>query len=76
MRNKRYTLTVRQLEAGEATSDVLVEFLTLLDGLDLRVIAIYLDRGFKTAIISNCCTPTATPTLCRSSGGGRQFERN
>jgi hypothetical protein len=46
VRNKRYTLAVRQLEAGETTSDVLAEFLTLLDGLDLRVKAVYLDRGF------------------------------
>ena len=46
MRNKRYTLAVRQLEAGETTSDLLGEFLTLLDGLDLRVKAVYLDRGF------------------------------
>jgi hypothetical protein len=46
VRNKRYTLAVRQLEAGETTSDVLAEFLGLLDGLDLRVKAVYLDRGF------------------------------
>jgi len=46
VRNKRYTLAVRQLEAGETTSDALAEFLTLLDGLDLRVKAVYLDRGF------------------------------
>ena len=46
IRNKRYTLAVRQLVAGETTSDVLAEFLTLLDGLDLRVKAVYLDRGF------------------------------
>ncbi|MFC4986688.1 ISH3 family transposase, partial [Saliphagus infecundisoli] len=46
VRNKRYTLAVRQLVAGETTSEVLAEFLTLLDGLDLRVKAVYLDRGF------------------------------
>lgn len=46
VRNKRYTLAVRQLEAGETTSDLLEEFLLLLDGLDLRVKAVYLDRGF------------------------------
>ncbi len=34
VRHKRYTLAVRQLEASESTSDVLAEFLTLLDGLD------------------------------------------
>ncbi len=33
---KRYTLAVRQLIAGETTSDVLAEFLELLDGLDLN----------------------------------------
>jgi hypothetical protein len=46
VRNKRYTLAVRRLEAGETTSDVLGPFLTLLDGLDLRVKAVYLDRSF------------------------------
>lgn len=46
MHNKRYTLVVRQLEAGETTSDALTEFLTLLNGLDLYVKAVYLDRGF------------------------------
>ncbi|MDZ5813356.1 ISH3 family transposase, partial [Halorubrum sp. AD140] len=46
VRNKRYTLAVRQLVAGETTSDVLGEFLELLDGLDLTVKAVYLDRGF------------------------------
>jgi len=44
--NKRYTLAVRQLVAGETTSDALAEFLALLNGLDLRVKAVYLDRGF------------------------------
>jgi len=46
VRNKRYTLAVRQLVAGETSSDVLSEFLELLDGLDLRVKAVYLDRRF------------------------------
>jgi len=46
VRNKRYTLAVRQLVAGESSSDVLSEFFELLDGLDLRVKAVYLDRGF------------------------------
>lgn len=40
------TLAVPQLEAGETTSDLLGEFLKPLDGLDLRVEAVYLDRGF------------------------------
>jgi len=57
-----YTLAVRQLVAGETTSDVLAEFLELLDGLDLGVKAVYLDRGFYTAPVSNCCTRTTTPT--------------
>jgi len=46
VRNKRYTLAVRQLVAGETSGDVLSEFFELLDGLDLRVKAVYLDRGF------------------------------
>jgi hypothetical protein len=33
VRNKRYTLGVRQLVADDTTSDVLIEFLGLLDGL-------------------------------------------
>jgi len=46
VRNKRYTLAVRQLTAGETTGDVLGEFFELLDGLDLGVKAVYLDRRF------------------------------
>ncbi len=46
VRNKRYTLAVRQLIAGETSSDVLSEFFELLDGLDLGVKAVYLDREF------------------------------
>ena len=46
MRNKRYTLAVRQLVAGDTTNDVLAEFLELADGLDLGVKAVYLDCGF------------------------------
>jgi len=53
VRNKRYTLAVRQLTAGETTGDVLGEFLELLDGLDLGVKAVYLDRGFYN---STCLT--------------------
>jgi len=36
----RYTLAGGQLVAGETTSDVLAEFLELLDGLDLGVKAV------------------------------------
>jgi hypothetical protein len=50
VRNKRYTLAVRQLIAGETTSDVLAEFLELLDGLDLSVKTVYLDRRFYNSI--------------------------
>ena len=46
VRNKRYTLALRQVTNGETTSDVLSEFLTLLDGLDLGVKAVYLDGEF------------------------------
>ncbi len=46
MRNKRYTLAVRQRPAGETSGDVLGEFLELFNGLDLGVKAVYLDRGF------------------------------
>ena len=53
VRNKRYTLAVRQLTAGETTGDVLGEFLELLDGLDLGVKAVYLDRGFYNSTCLN-----------------------
>ena len=53
VKNKRYTLAVRRLEDGDKTSSVLAEFLGVLDGLDLRVKAVYLDRGFYD---SKCLT--------------------
>jgi hypothetical protein len=53
VRNKRYTLAVRQLSAGETTGDVPGEFLELLDGLDLSVKAVYLDRGFYNSTCLN-----------------------
>jgi hypothetical protein len=43
---KQYALGVRQLLSGDTNSDVLAEFFELLDGLDLDVKAVYLDRGF------------------------------
>lgn len=46
VRNKRYTLAVRQPVAGDTTNDVFVEFLELLNGLNAEVKAIDLDRGF------------------------------
>ena len=46
VRNKRYTLAVRQLVVGDSTCDVLAKFLELLKGLDLRVKVVDLDRGF------------------------------
>jgi hypothetical protein len=53
VRNKRYTLAVRRLEDGDTASSVLAEFFGLLDGLDLGVKAVYLDRGFYD---SKCLT--------------------
>ena len=76
VRNKRYTLAVRQLIAGDTTSDVLAEFLELLDGLDLGVKAVYLDRGFYKVPVSHCYTRTAMPTSCRLSSGARRFKTN
>ena len=46
VRNKRYTLAVRRLEDGDTASNVLAEFLGLLEGLDLGVKAVYLDSEF------------------------------
>jgi hypothetical protein len=37
---------VRRLTDGDTASSVLAEFLGLLDGLDLDVKAVYLDREF------------------------------
>jgi hypothetical protein len=44
--NKRYTLTVRKRPTGETPSNALNYFFELRDGLDLRVKAVYLHRGF------------------------------
>ena len=53
VRNKRYTLAVRRLIDCDTASDVLDEFIDLLDGLDVGVKAVYLDRGFYD---SKCLT--------------------
>ncbi len=53
MKNKRYTLAVRRLEDGDTASSVLAEFLGILDGLDLEVKAVFLDREFYD---SKCLT--------------------
>ncbi len=53
VRNKRHTLAVRRLEDGDTASSVLAEFLGILDGLDTKVKAVYLDRGFYD---SKCLT--------------------
>ncbi|MBS8126172.1 ISH3-like element ISHvo21 family transposase, partial [Haloferax volcanii] len=53
VKNKRYTLAVRRLEDGDTASSVLAEFLGILDGLDLGVKAVYLDREFYD---SKCLT--------------------
>ena len=46
VRNKRYTLAVRHLTDGDTTSSILAELLGVLEGLNLEVKAIYLDREF------------------------------
>ncbi|MDQ2056448.1 ISH3 family transposase [Halobellus sp. H-GB7] len=53
VKNKRYTLAVRRLVDGDTASTVLAEFLGILDGLDLSVKAVYLDREFYD---SKCLT--------------------
>jgi IS4 transposase len=53
VKNKRYTLAVRRLTDGDTASSVLAEFLGILDGLDLGVKAVYLDREFYD---SKCLT--------------------
>ncbi|WP_254532715.1 ISH3 family transposase [Natrinema gelatinilyticum] len=51
--NKRYTLAVRRLTDGDTASDVLAEFLGLLNNFDFDVKAVYLDSGFYD---SKCLT--------------------
>ena len=46
MNNKRYTLAVRRLTDGDTASDVLAEFLGLLENFEFDVKAVYLDSGF------------------------------
>src|SRR6056297_4346339 len=53
VRNKRYTLAVRRLTDGDTASSILAAFLGILDGLDLGVKAVYLDREFYD---SKCLT--------------------
>jgi len=44
--NKRYTLAVRRVTHGDTASDVLAEFLGLVDDFDFAVKAVYVDREF------------------------------
>ena len=46
VRDKRYTLAVRRLTRGDTASSILAELLGILEGLDPRVKAVYLDREF------------------------------
>lgn len=53
VRNKRFTLAVRRVVDGDTPSDLLAEFLGILDGLEAEVRAVYLDREFYD---SKCLT--------------------
>jgi hypothetical protein len=46
VRNKRYTLAVRRLTDGDTASDVLAEFLGLVDHFEFEVKAVYVDSEF------------------------------
>ena len=46
VRDKRYTLAVRRFTRGDTASSILAELLGVLEGLDPRVKAVYLDREF------------------------------
>ena len=46
VKNKRYTLAVRRLADGDTASDVLAEFLGLVDDFEFNVKAVYVDREF------------------------------
>ena len=46
VRDKRITLAVRRLTRGDTASSILAKLLGILEGLDSRVKAVYLDREF------------------------------
>jgi hypothetical protein len=46
VKNKRYTLAVRRVTHGDTASQVLAEFLGLVDNFDFYVKAVYVDREF------------------------------
>jgi hypothetical protein len=46
VRNKRYTLAVRRVTHGDTASDILAEFLGLVDDFDFEVKAVYVDSEF------------------------------
>jgi len=76
VRNKRYTLAVHQLVTGETTGDVLAEFLELLDGLDLGVKAVYLDRGFYNSTCLSLLYAHNYAHVMPIVKWGRRFRRN
>jgi hypothetical protein len=53
VKNKHYTLAVRRLTDGDTPSSVLAAFLGVLDGLDVKLKTVYLDREFYD---SKCLT--------------------
>lgn len=53
MKNKRFTLPVRRLPDGDTASNVLAEFLGVLDGFGFSVKVVYLHREFYD---SKCLT--------------------
>jgi hypothetical protein len=53
VRNKRYTVAVRRVVDGDTPSQLLAEFLGVLDGLATDIKAVYLDREFYD---SKCLT--------------------
>jgi len=66
---------VRCLEDGDTVSSVLAEFLGILDGLDTKVKAVYLDLG---SYDSKCLTLLQAHNyvyVCRSLSWERQFSR-
>jgi len=62
VRNKRYTLAVRQLVSGETTSDALSESWNSSTALTRRSRPSTSTVDSTTAPVSNCCTRTTTPT--------------
>ena len=74
VRNKRYTLAVRQLTAGETTDGVLSKFFELLAAFDLGVKTVYSDRDFCNSTCLNLLYAYSYAISLPIIKGGRRFK--